>query len=128
MDKDIVKDKGKVVDKVKDRHEAAFAQIPEALPTAGRYLSEATATLAQGAVPAVGFPLNVPPLALSFEAQQPAQPVDTRVAPQAFTDVGVHAASLLSTGAAHVAHATPVVAPAAPIVAQPVSLLQGPTA
>jgi hypothetical protein len=118
------KDKAKEVVKV-TKHDAALAKIPEALPTATRFLSEASANLAPSAVPAVGFPAEVAPMSLSYEAQAtqpPARPTTANV--PAFTDAGVHAATLLSTGAAHVAHASPVVAPAAPTIALPASLLQ----
>jgi hypothetical protein len=117
-------EKDKAKEAVK-KHDAALAKIPEALPTATRFLSEASANLAPSAVPAVGFPAEVAPMSLSYEAQAtqpPARPATANV--PAFTDAGVHAATLLSTGAAHVAHASPVVAPAAPTIALPASLLQ----
>ena len=122
------KEKAKETVKVTNRHEAAIAQIPEALPTATRFLSEASASLAPGAVPAVGFPAEIAPMKLSFEAQPAAQPaaLPAAVANAApFTDAGVNAAPLLSTGAAHAAHASPVVAPAVPTITLPAGLLQG---
>lgn len=111
----------------KDRNDAEIAKIHELLAIATRYLAEASAPLAAGAVPAAGFKLNVPPVSLFAGAPDAVQPVDVprdADSPQPFTKAGVHAAMLLSTGAAQVAYATPVVAAAAPLIADKAGVLR----
>lgn len=112
--------------RVRERNDATMVQVPDALPVATRYLSEAAASLAAGAVPAVGFPIDVPALALASEAANAsapstASPRNGTATGPTFTEAGVQAAGLLSNGAARVAHATPIVAPAAPLIALPVN-------
>lgn len=101
-------------------NDADVGQIHEALAQASRYLSEAAAALAATAVPAVGFPLEVQPVPEKFGGAQAALPVVAAAAdPPAFTDVGVRTAKLLGNATVHAAHASPVVAAAAPLIAIP---------
>ncbi|MCK6592507.1 MAG: hypothetical protein HUU21_06075 [Polyangiaceae bacterium] len=111
----------------KDRNDADIAKIHELLAVASRYLAEASAPLAAGAVPAVGFKLNVPPVSLFAGAPDAVLPVDVphgKDDPPPFSKTGIHAAKVLSTGAAQVAYATPVVAAAAPLIADKAGTLR----
>ncbi len=101
-------------------NDVAISKIHEGLALATRYLSEAAAALAATSVPAVGFPLDVKPVPEHFGGAQPTLPVVAAAQdPPAFTDVGVRTAHLLSDATVHAAHAAPVVAAAAPLIALP---------
>ena len=106
-------------------NEAELRMLMESLSVTSRHLAETAASLAVGAVPAAGMPLEVPPFASSFPpaplaaptAIPPAVATGPPIPPGAFPPAGVPVARLLTTHAAPVAYSAPVVALAVPVLA-----------